>query len=226
MFAVSHLTGFNTRLKQVEISQTDAAVDTTDTTAYTFSGAALGAAHSNRKILVGIVATDAGNDTTVSTVTVGGISASLETDGSTTARAINTSDTNSHVAEFWIASVPTGTTGDIVVTMSEASTNCGIVVYRLLNAAIQSVVIDVATTYSQAITVNGFGAIIGLIHLDDDTTCTWTNLTEDVDATIETAQAAYSSASLRFPTGGSKTITATPASVNNDSMVLVAYKPL
>ena len=212
--------------EQVELSHTANAVSTSDLTTYTFSSQALGAAHSNRKILVGIVATDAGNDTVVSSVTVGGVSASLETDGSTTARAINISDGNSHVAEFWIASVPTGTTGDVVVTMSEASTNCGIVVYRLLNAAIQSVVIDVATTYSQSITVNGFGSIIGLIHLDNDTTCAWTNLTEDVDATIETSQAAYSSASAKFPTGGSKTITATPASVANDSMVLVAYKPL
>lgn len=79
---------------------------TTGTT--TFSSVGLGTAHSSRFIIVG-VQFDINAATTVSSVTVAGVSATKVTSSVSGAW---------YGIEMWGASVPTGSTGDIVVTTS------------------------------------------------------------------------------------------------------------
>ena len=214
--------------EQVEISQTDAAVITTDLTTYTFSGMELGAAHSNRKILV-FIAGKASSSQTINTVTIGGISASLVTDGTnqaTTGPAFTPS-------VFYIATVTTGTNGDVVVTFSSTILAAAITVYRSINTRTQAyhVQIDTSTTTEANTTINksGFGAVVGGFRMDSNDsnprTATWVGLTEDVDNTIETDRS-YSSAYITNTHGGSLEVIATASgAVDSVGLITVSLQP-
>ena len=229
------LAGIDLLYEQVEISQTDAAVITTDLTTYTFSGMELGAAHSNRKIVVHVVMSDGSAGTTISTLTIGGISAAVVSDGVTNASADGAGASTSLSAQ-WMAAVPTGTTGDIVVTFSAESNNCAITVYRLINAATTAfhvatdITADGSNAVSASLNIPGFGVAIGSVRWQGNgatRTTTWDGLTENVDETIE-ATSTYSSASKYFATGQSGlTITATASgTLDLEALVLASFRPL
>ncbi len=90
---------------------------TTNTTNYTFSSASLGTAHAARYIIVGVV-TVATSARTISSATIGGVSATLN---------YNPSSTNA--GRLICAAVPSGATGDIVINHSGACTSCAIGVW-------------------------------------------------------------------------------------------------
>ncbi len=109
----------------IEFSHTDSPAVQTDSTTFTFSSAALGAANAGRTIIVSVSATDV-TSKTISSVTVGGVSA--------TQRAfLSAALTNEHIVAIYTAEVPTGTTGDVVVTFSGATDGCGVALYRMVN---------------------------------------------------------------------------------------------
>ena len=84
--------------------------------AHTFSGQSLGTADGSRIIAVAVgVGFNAPQDGTLNSVTVGGTSLTKQVG----AVAAPNSDENFR-AEIWSGSVPSGTTADIVVTLSEA----------------------------------------------------------------------------------------------------------
>src|SRR3989304_2575129 len=89
-----------------------------NTDVYTFADADLGAAASDRQIIVGISwpAQD------VVSVTIGGVTATLVTDVYSGISAVRNA--------FYKANVPTGTTGDIVVTLNGATARMGICWWR------------------------------------------------------------------------------------------------
>lgn len=220
--------------EQVELSQTDADVSAANATEYTFSGKALGAAHTNRKIVVHITfedTSDAGS--TISSVVTGGISAGIVSDGSTSAISDSGSG-DTEISALYIASVPTGTTGDVVVTLNEAVTNCSITIYRLINAATTAYHVqtdNTVTTNALSVSLNipGFGAAVGGVHFltgGSPATTTWTGLTEDVDGTVE-ADVSRSSASGRFASAQTgRTVTATASTGVEGALVAASFKPL
>ncbi len=89
--------------------------DATNLTVYTFVAVALGVAHFNRRILVGVYNVGGVKPTGI---TVDGIAATEVKD-------------QAGFVTIYIVAVPTGTTGDIVVTYAGATTNCSIGVWRL-----------------------------------------------------------------------------------------------
>lgn len=107
----------------VSFSYTDTAQDATDQTTYTFSARSLGAADSARYIVVGVGARN--EAVAISSVTIGGVTASSIV-------SLESSPTRA-IAALYGAAVPTGTTGDVVVTFASAGAlNCCIALYRLL----------------------------------------------------------------------------------------------
>ena len=104
--------------------------DITNTTTYTFSSVSFGAADPTRIIVVvesGTRIAAAGQS--ASTVTIGGVSAT----NVATANIVNTGATGAENVAIWAAAVPTGTSGNIVVTYANSHDNCGIQVYRLID---------------------------------------------------------------------------------------------
>lgn len=106
------------------------ASNTADQSSYTFSSQSLGAADSERYIIVGISTRKAGTGSmTLNSVTIGGVSATISVQKQSTV------DGDTCLSAIVIAKVPTGTTGDVVVTFSETVLRCGITMYRAVDLA-------------------------------------------------------------------------------------------
>lgn len=167
--------------KVSEYQYLQTASDTADLTTYTFASQNLGTAFANRQIIVGITGRKAGATTSISSVTIAGISATIVVQQSNTG-------TNTDVAGIAIANVPTGTTGDIVVTFGAGMVRSAIHVYRargILEPAFDtgaSTALDPTTTLD--IPDTGFAIGVGITAAS--TTAGWTGLTEDNETVVET----------------------------------------
>ncbi len=153
-------------------SYVTSAVSASDLTTYTFSSQSLGTAASNRYIIVAVMARAASSQT-ISTATIAGVTAT---------QLIDFGATNTSNAGFLIAPVPTGTTGDVVVTFTGAMVRCAIGVYRVVN--LKSITpVDTATSEATPLagTVDATdgGFVIGAVFSGGSITgITWTGATQ------------------------------------------------
>jgi hypothetical protein len=161
----------------VTVAFTDSAVDAVDGTTFTFSSKSLGTAAANRKIVVGV---GERGSTSIASVSVAGVGAT---------QLINLVSGTSNRSNIWIADVPTGTTGDVVVTCGTSALRCGIGVWAMYGAA-SSTPSDTASSVDDAgvdtlvVPANGVG--IGYcFSVGTGLTATWSNMTERFDATVE-----------------------------------------
>ncbi len=201
------------------VSFASSAVSAANQTTYTFSGLALGAAAANRKIVVAATA----NTETVSTITVAGISATLQV-----------AEEPNFVSEIWLAAVPTGTTGDVVVTWTGAVFRCGVGVwatYDMSSTLNDSAVSTSGNPTTASINCPAGGVVIAGVYVNTvaDTgppTFTWTNLTEGYDEGIEDSKA-HTGAATAFATEQTGlTVTATPSeTTTTQSLSVVSWGP-
>lgn len=106
-----------------EASWLAGAGDATDQSNYTFIAHALGTPAPNRKIVIGVSAWGSAAAAAPTSVTVGGVSAVLMVGHAT-------GQSNGYTS-LWIADVPSGATGDVVVSHSATQNRCGIGAWRL-----------------------------------------------------------------------------------------------
>ena len=181
------------------VTFTDSSVNSSGATAYTFSSQAIGTASSDRVVAVGV---SAGNSAAgINTLTVGGVSA---------VKAIDA--TNSTETELWYASVPSGTTADIVVTFSSSKGRCGIGVWALTGVTGVGAT-NTSTSSTATLTVSGRAKdiILAVYGGKDHASVTFTGLTEDYDEDISGAGSQYQAGgSKKLTATGSNTITVTP----------------
>lgn len=178
---------------------------TTDASSYTFTSADIGTA-TDRSIVVVAVHATRGSSFSVSSVTIGGVSATqVISSGSTL------------VTSIWYASGVTGTTGNIVVTMSGATTRCLVGVYALYNLR-SNTPIDSDQTFAisgtgltRTINTKVDGVIIGAgSSSSSGRTYTWTGATENYDTVVEAA-ASFSAASTTTSSNSVTTVSYTIA---------------
>lgn len=176
------------------IAWTASGSSTANLTTYTFAGHALGTEAAGRLIPVVVYSSGAGGTAvTISTMTIGGVSA---------APAVASNDTATVDAHIWYAVVPTGTTGDIVITFSAARARCAIDAFQAHN--VQSATptdtgsASAADPISDDLNISAGGVAVGGALTFTTTTVTWTaGLTERSDFQLESAQT-QSSASDAF----------------------------
>lgn len=192
------------------------------TTTHTHSGMTLGAADSGRYIIAAIDCRDA-SARTVSTLTIGGVTATL----------IYAYQTSGTICGFWVALVPTGTTGDVVITFSGSVARSGVSTYRLLTSYDPTAYSDAqqdttATSNHLDITLNvpAAGVALAAVFYNNSTTAsiTWSGLTEDYDNTYPSiANQCHSTAggTNTFPTGnGSLAVQALGAGTAGTALAL------
>lgn len=109
------------------------AVDAVDRTVYTYAAVAIGTAAADRQVIIGV---SDFNGSTVTGVTVGGISASI--------LAASYYSAGSQLVTMWIANVPTDTTADVVVTHGTTIAQCGIGVWTVNAASYSIQVVEMA----------------------------------------------------------------------------------
>lgn len=211
----------------IDISKTANSVDSVDRTTYTFTSQSFGAAHGKRYMLAFVCGTHT-SSRTVSSVTIGGISATVQ--GS---QVEGGSGGTTCMSGLYLAAVPTGTSGTVEVTWSSGVSRCGIIIYRLvgINPTAYDTGSDItvsADAVSDTMNVTAGGVIIGgVVHRGTVTarTTSWTNVTEDVDETVEgdTTQSSGNVKSGGAQSGLAITATASGA-LDSAALVLVSYQ--
>lgn len=172
------------------VAFTDNVASATDLTTYTFATRAVGTASDDRVVVVGLTGRKAGAAATISTVTIGGITATpLVT-------ANNTTGGNSSVTALYAALVPTGTTASVVITFSAGQVRAAIGIWTVkgLGGTIVPYHTASASTGSDtdpnsvSLIVPNYGARIAFYYNGSggSQSTSWSGVTEDFDAVIET----------------------------------------
>ena len=201
------------------LTNTDSAVDNSNTTTITFSAKSFGATGSNRRII--IVFFGRTSNTVLTSVTVGGVNATAVSG----AAGINTNTTLSNI--YITDSDPSGTSGNVVIVGPAAILRCGIGIYRLITttptaSASGNQVSVGASSRSTTITVPSGGAGLN-VYGSRDTAAdpTWTNATKDFGLNITTG--GNISGAITIGTG-SITVTGA-ATVNECALSSAAWGP-
>jgi len=175
---------------------------------YNFTSQNFGAESADRYILVGVAGQGA-SAAAVSSVTIGGVSAT---------QLFSASSSTATVA-FWIAAVPSGTSGTIFIQWAAQRSRCAAVVWALTGLQ-SATAIDTGSAansgsgaLSDTIDVSAGGVAVAMAY-DTGTgsrTWTWTGLTEVVDTTFASGRS-YTGASANFTAGQSGlTVQAAPS---------------
>tara|TARA_A100000172_G_scaffold80901_1_gene71828 strand:- start:4068 stop:7736 length:3669 start_codon:yes stop_codon:yes gene_type:complete len=189
------------------IANSASATNSSGLTTYTYSGVALGTASSTRAVYV--FATGQGpasSNFDVSSMTVGGVSATRVADVTNSAEA-------QYVSELWRADVPSGTTGDIVVVWNSAMSQCGVIAWAVTG---DHNLFDLQTTSDSTASFTLSDIPDGSVILagrggTGSRTHTWSSdVTENVDEVIGSG-VVQSGASSAKSTGGDFTVTCTPS---------------
>jgi hypothetical protein len=152
------------------ISYQENEIDTTNASEYTFTGKAFGAAAARSLVIVGL-----SSQGTITAVTIGGVTATLAVSGG-----------DSQHVHIYYAVVPTVSSGDVVVTFSASTGRCAIHIfaaYNLTSTTPTDTANDTAdgSDVSSTIDVSERGVLVAVAVKENNTTCTWTGVTERYD---------------------------------------------
>ena len=175
---------------------------TTDASSYTFASSDIGTATDRSLVVVAIHY----RSSSISSVTIGGVTA---TQIRTVGAGLNTA--------IFSASGVTGTTADVVVTLSGTASRCLVAVYALYNLR-STTPVDSDITFtlsgsslSRTVDTQADGVIVAAASATGSgRTFTWTGATENYDTVIETADS-YSGASTLTTSNTTTTVSFTIA---------------
>jgi hypothetical protein len=168
--------------------------NSTTSLGYSFSSLNLGTASADRHIVVGI-AGQAGSAGAVSAVTIAGITA---------AQVFSVSSSTVTVA-FWIAAVPTGTSGTVAVTWAAQRARCAVVVWAI-TGLLSTTAVDTGSEVNSGtaalndnVDIDAGGVCLAMAY-DAGTgsrTWTWSGISEVLDTTFASGRS-YTGASANF----------------------------
>ena len=196
------------------IAHTATAANSSASSSYTFSSQAFGSANSARRIIV--VVGHAGSNRTISSMTIGGVSA---------ANIVSNETVNSADAHMYSAAVPSGTSGNVVINFNTTENRCGIGVFSMIGAASSATTTKSATntaSNSQTLTVPAGGVAIAYALGSQFNTYTFGGVTERFDTGIA-ASYTHGGACLAFENAQSPlTVTCSLANSPATSVFLAA----
>lgn len=165
------------------ITFTDSDGSASDLTTYTFTSKSIGTENPTRKVIVSVSSiADALGSTSISSLTVGGISATV---------AVSQVSGDGGFCGLAIADVPTGTTASVVVTMANLQSRMGIGVWAAYDLT-SSTPTDTATSTADPASLNldlvAGDIAVAAVFNNTNGTATWTGATERFDAIIDGAQ--------------------------------------
>ena len=177
------------------ISRTDTAAQTPDQSSYTFASMSFGDAAADRHIAVGIVSRASANRT-ISDVTIGGVTATP------IVNERNPDGGNTTNMAIFIAEVPSGTSGNVVVDFTNTQIRCAITVWRIIGSTGVSPSNGFSTVSNPStdLDIPAGGVACAISYTQANTDAVWTGLTEDTDADVEGTTSQYSSAHDEFAT--------------------------
>lgn len=201
----------------------DSAVSGTNSATHTFSSVSLGDVASDRVIAVAISSSGGTGNATISSVTIGGVSAARRVGGSPQGGGL--------VMEFWSASVPTGASGDIVINHSGPKDHCGIGWWRLTSVGSVSdtaaAVGSQTSPYTATIDVTAGSVVLAMASGNSAASFSWSggSISEDYDDAIESNYTHSGASELvsAADTGVTYTATASADTGGEDGIVVVCF---
>jgi hypothetical protein len=217
MLMANHLIGFGAAaIEPASVVFCANVLDAVDRTTYTFSSVSFSTARADRRLVAAVF--EQGGAVGISSVTIGGVSAS---------QLVGSGGTTNPLVSLWIAAVPTGTSGNVVVQFGAGTANCAIAVWAVYGAS-SSTAFATATTSaaenpaSESLSVPANGVAIAASRQVDNTNAfTWSGLAENFDATLETGR--YSGASDAFAAAATATVSANSGQVSR--LVAASFAP-
>lgn len=208
----------------------DASIDRAlSSTPFSFSSVNLGAAASNRIIIVGVYAFRDLGPGAISGVTVNGVSA-------TQVVTRNSSMTGALSLTMWAVNLTTGTSATVVVSHGSATT-CGIGVYRMQSksgvltpSATFSTGYNATTggtnnpsTISETINTSLSSAVVGFFGGINNTSPTWAGLTGDFSRDARSNE--WFSGASKYPANvsGSLSVSATTTANTTSNIILACW---
>jgi len=208
-----------TAANPVTYSFAGSAVDANNLTTYTFSNHSIGTASATRKVVVCIAGNGTAAGRSVSSVTVGGASATELIDYQ------NPTGTD-QVSAMYQIDVSSGTTANIVVTFNDTMADMGIGVFAVYDAAVSVTATDTDPSEPGALSINvpANGVVIACSRSDNGTTCTTTGVTEAYDENIDSNRYHYGGAAT-FETEQTSLSIGFDASGNNQTSIAASWGP-
>ena len=167
-----------------EVELTASSSSSTTATSYTFSSQSFGPASSLRYIIVSVTGRS-GAGVSISSVTIGGVGATQIVYAKP-----NTDAANYSHAGIYIAAVPSGTSGSVVVSLTGGSLlRCGIGVYRVDQMSSPSAFstatdTDASNPQTASISVTSGGFAIGVAYSQNG--ASWSGLSESYEINMAT----------------------------------------
>lgn len=209
------------------IGFTASAVDSVSRTAYTFSSQAFGDAHTTRQILV--AAGGHRDNRGVSSITIGGVTASnVKTQGQGAGGTI----------ALYIAAVPTGTSGDVVITWDGATGGgSSVAVWRLVGLSATATDTDgegyaegSATNFTLDVNVAAGGvAVAATVNGNsggEPHTTVWSNITENYDTQVNSNEWQSGASILSASAASPLNIIGNPDSTPHRAGAACSFPPL
>lgn len=204
-----------------EITYLQNATSESDLTTYTFSSQSLGSAVADRQIIVGVWGLRSSQTATVS-VTVAGITASKVVE------QISNNGTGLGVAALYIAAVPTGTTGDVVVTYGSGGNQSRVFIAMWKGTGLNSTPEDIGSSTSSpasdSLTVSANSAQVAFAGITNQNGAwTWAGVTEDFDDVVGSSGREATGGHVNTASAGTVTPSATPPSSGDQAMVCASF---
>ena len=205
-------------LPAVSIALTDTGASDGNLTSYAFPGKLLGAAASDRIVVVAVTTRGNAGPVTISSLRVSARNAT---------ERVAIANGNTRVS-IWTALVVNGTSGEIVVNTSATAARCGISVYRMTGApSATPFKVETANALdplAALIDIPAKGGAIGVAHTNAASTFTWLGLTKDADFNAGGEAWRHSSAHDTFASAQlPKTVAADPTTANAQAMVVASW---
>lgn len=188
---------------------------------YTFSSADLGSASDRRHIIIAGTSIRAGGTGAISSVTIGGVSGTV---------IVETTGTGSGFIA--IAKVPSGATGDIVVTYGVTVDNLGLSVFAVYGSENVTSVANFTSSNlsgSQSITTVDGGILVGIRMTGGagtDLTLSWTDSITGVSDTLTNGNTnRYISSYSQTKTSSETVSWSTTGSPSTRSLVVASFQP-
>lgn len=197
MLVINELNGFNVGGESPPVVSTfiGSNSSTSDTANYSFAAEGIGTAAADRFVVVGFVARCA-TARSVSSVTIAG-------NATTQLVQVDAGSSDMHAGLYGLL-VTSGTTATIAVNFSGTCNRLGLGVWTINGLASQTPSDTMTDSGSDPATgtidVQAGGCIIAIATTLANTTTTWTGVTEDYDAAVETSQS-HSGAHDNFAAG-------------------------
>lgn len=207
------------------ITYVGSATNTTAGTSFSFNSQAIGTADATRIVVVGIA------DAVTAAITVTGVT--IAGNAATQATSAASDSGGGALSDIWYLAVPTGTTANIVVSVSSSQTRAAIVVYSVTNSAggfssaSNTASGPAVTTLGATATVPSGGGAIAV--LNSHTSAAATTVTNGGNLTIDNNGTAFGNSAIgsgkNTTASGSTTFTFNWTTAADATVSVITFNP-